>query len=111
MKSKIESPITETMFLILLSLISPNHGYQIAQEVEEMTRGRIRFGPGTLYGAINSLEKKGWISVNNHEGNSERKKIYVITEIGKETLDYEIERMKDNLKIAESVLEGNHEKI
>ena len=47
--------MTEAIYYILLSLRRANHGYGILQEVAEMTGGRVNRGPGTLYGAINSL--------------------------------------------------------
>ncbi|MEI2803101.1 MAG: hypothetical protein V9E84_05205 [Trichococcus flocculiformis] len=42
------APLTESMFYILLSLLQPNHGYGIMQQVEERTKGRVALGAGTL---------------------------------------------------------------
>jgi DNA-binding PadR family transcriptional regulator len=53
-------PLTEALFYILLAARKPNHGYGIIQEVQEITKGRLIIGPGTLYGAINSMLEKGW---------------------------------------------------
>lgn len=50
--------LTETTFLILLAFTTPNHGYAVMNEIEERTCGRVKLGLGTLYGAINTLEKK-----------------------------------------------------
>ncbi|WPJ90320.1 hypothetical protein R0V13_07415 [Facklamia hominis] len=47
-----ELPLTETHFLVMLTMVQPNHGYNVMQEVEAMTQGRIVFGPGTLYGPL-----------------------------------------------------------
>ena len=52
-------PLTETMFLVLLTMLEENYGYKVSQEVEEITGGRIVLGPGTLYGAINNLSNIG----------------------------------------------------
>ena len=49
------SPLTETTFYILISLLEPLHGYGIMQKVEDLSGGRIKLGPGTLYGALNNL--------------------------------------------------------
>ena len=38
------APLTESMFYILLSVLQPNHGYGIMQEVEERTKGRVVLG-------------------------------------------------------------------
>ena len=54
--------LTEVTFFILLSLYTPRHGYAIMQFVEEKTQGRLALGAGTLYGALTSLQKKGWIA-------------------------------------------------
>lgn len=90
---KEQIPLTETMFLVLLTMLKENYGYRVSQEVEEITKGRIVLGPGTLYGAINNLNKKGWIkSVDT--GSENGKKIYVATDVGRELVALEINRMK-----------------
>ena len=43
--------LTEAVYYILLSLLSPLHGYGIMQKVESMSGGRLRLAAGTLYGA------------------------------------------------------------
>lgn len=58
-----ETPLTEAVYYILLAVREPNHGYGIIQDVFDMTDGRVNLGPGTLYGAINSLLEKGWIKL------------------------------------------------
>ena len=75
--------LTEVTDLILLSLYEPRHGYAIIQFVEEVTNGRVLLGAGTLYGALSSLEQKGWIKLQSTESTS-RKKVYLITPSGKE---------------------------
>ena len=69
-------PLTEALFYILLSLRKPNHGYGIIQEVEQLTGGRVVLGPGTLYGAIQTMMAKGWIRIFSEETDSRRKKEY-----------------------------------
>lgn len=88
-------PLTEAVFYIMLSLRHPNHGYGIIQETEELTGGRVALGAGTLYGAIQTLEKKGWISVYSEEAGSRKKKEYLITELGKEVFLAERERIRE----------------
>lgn len=58
-----ENPaLTETTYYILLSLYHPRHGYGIMQETQQLSGGRVRLAAGTLYGALNALCEKGWIS-------------------------------------------------
>lgn len=76
------TPLTEALFYILLSLRKPNHGYGIILEVEELTKGRVVLGPGTLYGAIQTMMEKGWIRIYSEETVSRKKKQYIITDLG-----------------------------
>ena len=88
-------PLTEAVFYILLAARKPVHGYGIIQEVEEMTGGRVRLGPGTLYGAINSLLDKGWIALVSAETGSRKKKEYLITEAGRAAFYAELSRLRE----------------
>ena len=86
--------LTEAVYYILLSLLTPRHGYGIMQNAEMLSAGRVKLAAGTLYGAINSLLEKGWIMALPGEKDS-RKKEYVITEDGKAVLKAEIQRLKE----------------
>lgn len=93
--------LTEVTFFILLSLYSPRHGYAVMQFVEEKTSGRLSLGAGTLYGALNSLQEKGWIaSYGIREG---RKKEYKITEKGREITQKEVHRLRELLSVASEI--------
>lgn len=97
-------PLTETFFYILLAVRKPNHGYGIIQEVLNLTEGRVNIGPGTLYGAINSMLEKGWISLYSEDKESRKKKEYLITQKGKEIFKDEVNRLEElvrNAKIIE----------
>jgi len=89
-----QQALTEAVFYILLSLLKPLHGYGIIQNVGELSKGRIKLAPGTLYGALNSLVDKGWIDALPENPES-RKKEYVITTSGKAVLKEEIERLAE----------------
>ena len=86
--------LTEAVYYILLSLLTPRHGYGIMQNAEMLSGGPVKLAAGTLYGAINSLLEKGWIMALPGEKDS-RKKEYVITENGKAVLTAEIQRLKE----------------
>lgn len=53
--------LTEAVFYILLSLDEPLHGYGIMQNAERLSNGRVRLAAGTLYGALDTLQKRRWI--------------------------------------------------
>lgn len=97
--------LTETTLFILLSLYEPNHGYGIMQFTESETHGRLTLGAGTLYGALNTLVKKGWITPLD-EDESSRKKEYIITQEGKEIVNTEIERLEQVARIAKRIVGG-----
>lgn len=87
---KVYIPMTETGFYILLCLQKPNHGYGIVQRVEAMTGGEIHLTPGTMYGSLSKMEKDGLIRFLREE---EKRKIYKITDLGREVLQLELKRI------------------
>ena len=98
-------PMTETGFYILLCLQKANHGYGIVQMVEKMTDGEIRLSPGTMYGSLSKMEKDGLIEFVREE---DKRKIYVITELGEEVLNLELKRIKRLYRNAmEDINNGN----
>ena len=99
-------PLTEAVFYILLAARKPVHGYGIIQEVEEMTGGRVRLGPGTLYGAISSLLEKGWIVLYSADPGSRKKKEYVITNQGREVFSAELRRLRELVENGEKMEDG-----
>ena len=95
---KVYVPMTETGFYILLCLQQPMHGYGIVQQVEQLTDGEIRLSPGTMYGTLSKMEKDRLIQFVREE---EKRKIYCITQLGREVLQLEmrrIERLFRNVK-------------
>ncbi|MBD3948350.1 helix-turn-helix transcriptional regulator [Aerococcaceae bacterium zg-1292] len=84
--------LTETSLLVLLSLFQELHGYGIKQFIEARTNGRVVLGMGTLYGALNNLEKKGWIKKSSKEGNRIN---YLITDLACEQVALEEKRLQE----------------
>ncbi len=69
--------------LILTSLASgAKHGYGLLQDIEAFAG--VRLGPGTLYGAISRLEKRGLIEA---VGASGRKRPYRLSPAGADALE------------------------
>jgi len=103
-----QGALTEAVFYILLSLTQPMHGYGIMQNVSELSRGRVVLGAGTLYGAINTLLEKGWITPC--EGSpGERKKEYTITPAGRRAAEAEIARLSELLENGRRILGGEEQ--
>jgi DNA-binding PadR family transcriptional regulator len=93
-------PLTESMYYVMLSLVEPLHGYAVMQKVEEISRGTVTIGPGTLYGIFTSFESEGLITMVKEE---ERRKSYVLTAKGKRVLSRQIERLDIMVKNAADV--------
>ncbi|WP_442872264.1 PadR family transcriptional regulator [Anaerocolumna sp. AGMB13020] len=73
------------------------------QFIEKMTYGRVVLGAGTLYGALNTLVRKQWIIPYGEEGDS-RKKEYLITDIGKQKAEEELQRIEELWKLASTTM-------
>ncbi len=83
--------MTESGFYILYCLQQPQHGYGISQQVRRMTGGEIAISAGTMYGTLSKMEKDGLISFCREE---DKRKLYLITPLGREILDTEIRRIE-----------------
>ena len=79
--------------------------YGIMQNVEQLSKGRVKLAPGTLYGAINTLLERGCISALPGEKDS-RKKAYRITQQGKALLQGELLRLRELLENGSRIMEG-----
>jgi DNA-binding PadR family transcriptional regulator len=92
------SPLSSIVLHILLALAEgKRHGYAIAEEAAAQSDGAVRLGPATLYGTLQRLLDKGWISTAEApQGVDERRRYYRLTSAGRLALDAEIRRM-DNL--------------
>lgn len=100
-------PLSPAIFHILLALADGDrHGYGIMQEVKSRTEGRVRLGPGTLYGAVKRLLEKGLIEETEEradpELDDERRRYYRLTEFGQKVLRAEAERMVRLVKQAQA---------
>ncbi|MDL2324313.1 PadR family transcriptional regulator [Ruminococcaceae bacterium OttesenSCG-928-A16] len=85
-------PLTETVYYILLATLHPTHGYAIMQKIEALSHGEVRMAAGTLYGAIDSLQKQNLIVPVASE--DPRRKVYQITTAGIALLKQDTARMQ-----------------
>ena len=84
-------PMTEAMYYVLLALLNPSHGYRLMQDIETVSHGRLKMGPGTLYGVLTRMQHDGLIKLEPAEG---RRKVYRMTPGGRDALSAEYERLK-----------------
>ncbi|HET9713020.1 MAG TPA: PadR family transcriptional regulator [Pyrinomonadaceae bacterium] len=100
-------PLTPAMFHILLALADKErHGYEIMREVDERTEGKMRVGPGTLYGSIKRMLNDGLIEELEErpdpELDDERRRYYRLSDFGRRVAIAEAERLDKLVKSARS---------
>lgn len=96
--------LTEPMYYILLALTEECCGVDIMQKVRDISGGRVRVGPGTLYAMLSKFENNDMIRKTAEEG---RKKSYIITDTGKQMLREEKMRLKMMIKDGEEYWDGS----
>ena len=104
-KNKSNPPLTPAVLHILLALSTQErHGYGIMKEVESDSQGKVKMGPGTLYGSIGRMIEAGLIRESDKrvdpEMDDERRVYYKITGLGREALAAELERYREVVAVA-----------
>ncbi len=100
-------PLSTPVFHILLTLAEKSrHGYSIMKAIEALTKGQVKMGPGTFYGAIKRLLEADLIEESNErpdpELDDERRRYYELTLFGQQVLKAEVERLSHLVRFAES---------
>lgn len=95
--------LTEPMYYILMALIDERCGVDIMSAVDEISNGRVKVGPGTLYALLGKFEKEKMIVETWVDG---RRRSYIITEKGLGILKEEYERIMILLRDGERILGG-----
>lgn len=93
------APLTPPIFYILLSLATKErHGYGILKQVALDSQGKVKLGPGTLYGAIKRmLDEKLITEVSSTHT---RRKYYRLTEKGRAIFTSELQRYNEAVELA-----------
>jgi DNA-binding PadR family transcriptional regulator len=96
-------PLTPAVFHVLLALADgERHGYAIMRDVAETTEGRIKMGPGTLYGTIKRLLEAGWVKECDQRPDpkldDERRRYYRLTRLGEQALRAEAQRFEELIR-------------
>jgi DNA-binding PadR family transcriptional regulator len=100
-------PLTPAVFHILLALAEgERHGYAIMKEVFSTTQGRVRMGPGTLYGTIKRMIEACLIEESDQrpdlELDDERRRYYRLTEFGGRVAAAEVQRLSNMVNLAQA---------
>jgi DNA-binding PadR family transcriptional regulator len=98
-------PLTPAVFSILLALANQErHGYGIMQEVAQQSDGKLRMGPGTLYGSIKRMLADGLIEESGERPDpaldDERRRYYRMTDFGQRVARAEAQRLAQLVRVA-----------
>ena len=102
-------------FQILIALADEDlHGYGIMRKVREQSDGKVRLGPGTLYGSIQKLlESKLIEEIDEREDpelGSDRRRYYRLTGLGRKEARVAADFLAGLLRVARSqkIMRGAH---
>ncbi len=83
-----------TLDMLILRAIAaePQHGWAIAQRIQQVSENVLQIGQGSLYPALHRLEYKGWIRAQwGASENNRRARYYSLTETGRKHLEAEMD--------------------
>jgi len=104
-KSPLYQPLTPAVYHILLALSDgEKHGYAVMKDVEAQTGGRVKMGPGTLYGSIKRMLSAGLIEEADERPDpaldDERRRYYRLSGLGRRVVAAESLRLSQAVKVA-----------
>jgi DNA-binding PadR family transcriptional regulator len=100
-----------TLKPIILKLLSDNkrlYGYEMTQNVKELTEGKIELTFGALYPILHKLEKEGVVHTESEVVNNRNRIYYSLTDTGKSTAKEKIEELEEFLNTLKTILNPNY---
>ena len=99
------TPLTPAVLHILLALSTEErHGYGIMKQVERESQGKVKMGPGTLYGSLGRMMEAGLVRESDkrvdHAMDDERRIYYALTGLGRKALAAELARYREVIAVA-----------
>jgi DNA-binding PadR family transcriptional regulator len=110
---KPSAPLTPAVLHILLALSKKErHGYGIMKQVEADSQGKVKMGPGTLYGSLGRMIDAGLIRESakkvDPKMDDERRVYYKITALGQKSLAAELARYREVVAVARQLRLSPH---
>lgn len=94
--------LPQVTFSILFALsLRPRHGYELIQQIEHDSGGKLKLGPGALYGAIKQLREDNLIEEMPFEDERERRRYYRLTRKGLNRLNADLEYYRQTVQLAQ----------
>ena len=95
-------PLTTAVVHMLISLGGgERHGYGILKDVQRQSEGRVKLGPGTIYGTLQRLMETGWVEETRGPAHTdERRRYYRLTPAGRRAAVAEAERLQRLVNVA-----------
>ena len=90
--SKPTDLVQGTLDLLILKTVAlePLHGWAIAQRIRQLSHDVLQVQQGSLYPALQRLERRGWIAASwGASENNRRARFYRLTRAGRRHLDRE----------------------
>lgn len=100
-------PVSETAYVILLSLFKPMHEFAIMQSALSLSRRRVNLTSKHLFQILTALLERGWIKVYSSDTKSRLMRMYMLTDLGKDILEIELCRLKELARIGDAILTEN----
>jgi DNA-binding PadR family transcriptional regulator len=104
-----QAPLTPAVLHVLLALSTgERHGYGIMKQVKADSQGKVKMGPGTLYGSIARMTEAGLVRESDRrvdpEMDDERRIYYQLTGAGQAALEAELKRYRGVVAVAKGRL-------
>ena len=102
MSKRTSGLLPQVTFSILFALsLKPRHGYELIQQIEHDSNGKVQLGPGALYGTIKQLREDSLIEEMPFEDENERRRYYRLTRKGLDRLNSELDYYQNTVRLAQ----------
>lgn len=95
----------KTIVMNLLKKQGKMYGYEITQQVKELTEGKIQITEGALYPTLHALEKKGELGIEKVFIGKRVRKYYFLTKSGEVLVEDKINEFADFMKTMQVLLD------
>lgn len=101
-------PGTLDLLILKTLALGPNHGWAVAQRIQEISNEVVRLNQGSLYPALQRLEVRGWIESEwGRTDTNRRAKYYRLTPLGRAQVEQESRQWRRFALAVEQVLQSS----